>query len=133
MKFYLLLLVSLFGVGMLNHRLRKDYFNVKLFILNLIFFFTVLTISNFDYEIASLVENVHYSTDSTFVCEIALKDGDTENEIKPNSYHRSKDTRLCEFAERCRNANQRVKLFGKSWIGLTDLVGIEYADTNAIH
>lgn len=95
--------------------------------------FLALAIRSYDYEISSFVENVHYSTDSTFVCEIALMHGDTDNNIKPNSYHRSKDTRLCEFAERCRNANQKVTLYGKTMFGLTDLVGIEYAETSAKH
>lgn len=97
------------------------------------FFSTVFTMSDYDYEIASFVENVHYSTDPTFVCEIAMMHGYAEYDIKPNSYHRSKDTRLCRFAERCRRPSQKVKLYGKVMFGLTDVVGIEYADTNAQH
>lgn len=96
------------------------------------FSISALAISNYDYAIASSVENVHYSTDSTFPCEIALKEGDSENELSPNTYHRSKNPRLCEFAERCRAANLNVKLYGKVMFGLTDVVGIEYANTNAI-
>lgn len=114
-------------VSVCKTRLKKSNFNVKSFYSNL---FSVFMQSN--YAIVSFVENVHYSTDSTFTCKIALTDGDTENELKPYSYHRSRESRLCEFAERCRNANQKVKLFGKAWSGLTNVDGIEYADTKAI-
>lgn len=95
--------------------------------------FTVFTMSDYDYEIASFVENVHYSTDPTFVCEIALIHGYAEYDLKPNSYHRSKDIQICRFAERCRRPSQKVKLYGKVMFGLTDVVGIEFADTNATH
>lgn len=88
---------------------------------------------NYDHAVESLVENVHYSVDPTYVCEIALKDGNAESDIKPNSYHRSKDVHLCEFAERCRNSNQKVKLYGMPKYDLPEVVGIEYADTNAQH
>lgn len=89
--------------------------------------------SDYDYEIASFVENVHYSTDPTFVCEIALIHGYAEYDLKPNSYHRSKDIQICRFAERCRRPSQKVKLYGKVMFGSTDVVGIEFADTNATH
>lgn len=99
----------------------------------LIITFSVHMIKKYDYAIISPVENVHYSTDETFPCEIALTFGDSQNVRKPFTYHRSNDIKMCEFAERCRVSSIEVQLYGKTMFGQTNVVGIEFAHTKAIH
>lgn len=83
-------------------------------------------IGNYDYSIVSPVENVRYTTDEDFPCEITLTNGS-----EPNTLYRSKNVNICEFAERRKDTSTSIKLYGKTFFGLHNIVAIEYANPNA--
>lgn len=83
----------------------------------------------FDYETVGPVENVIYVAAEDYPCYVSLSTGDARKYY----YHAAYNVEQCKFAERARNSDQEVKIYGL--IGDDDtnnkLIGIEYADTKS--
>lgn len=82
-------------------------------------------LGNYDNSIVSSVDNVRYTTDENFPCEITLTGGSD-----PTTVYRSKSVNICEFAERRKDAGTRVKIYEITFFGLHNVIGIEYSKTN---
>lgn len=83
-------------------------------------------LGNFDYSVVSPIENVRYTTDENFPCEITLTHGS-----EPKTLYRSKNVNICKFAERRKDANSTVKLYGIEFFNLYNIIAIEYANPSA--
>lgn len=80
------------------------------------------------FEIVSYVTDVSYTNEAFLKCKIALSNGNAENSIGANSYHRSEADNICKFAERCKHYGLTVKVTGEKFIDEYSIVGIEFAN-----
>lgn len=83
----------------------------------------------YDYEIVGPVENVIYVTSEKHPCYVAMSTGDGRQFY----YHAAYNVEQCKFAERARNLNLEVKIYGEVGDSSSNngLLGIEYAGTNS--
>lgn len=69
-----------------------------------------------DFEIVSYVENVRYTTDSFYPCEVMLYNGDVGSGLQPHTYLRSDRSSLCEFAENAKLRGVSVRVKGNNFM-----------------
>lgn len=82
-----------------------------------------------DFEIISHVENVRYTGDTFYPCEISLYNGNANHGLLPHTYIRSKNVNICAFAARCQSMGVQINLIGKKFIR-PEVSGIEFANVH---
>lgn len=82
-------------------------------------------------EIIGQVENVSYDSEDIWACQVAMNNGDVSTGEWKYFFHRSIRLAVCEFAERCKQQNSRVRLLATVNDGLSVVHRIEFADSNA--
>lgn len=82
-------------------------------------------------EIIGQVENVSYDSLDLWACQVAMNKGDVSTGKWQYFFHRSMRLSVCEFAERCKQQNSRVRLLATENDGTSIVHRIEFADSNA--
>lgn len=82
-------------------------------------------------EIIGQVENVLYDSDDFWACQVAMNNGDISTGEWKYFFHRSKRLAVCEFAERCKQQNSRVRLLATVSDDSSVVHRIEFANSNA--
>lgn len=82
-------------------------------------------LGSYDYSVVSPVENIRYTNSENFPCEITLiRNGDNPAKTQ----YRGTALKICEFAERRKDSNTSVKIYGTENFGLHNIIGIEYGN-----